>query len=171
MNLIISDTPLDIDVSGRSNIAYVDLSQRSISNCVGCFGCWVKTPGKCVIRDDATKIYPLIAQSENVLYVSRVKYGSFDTPMKTILERAIPIQKAFIRLHHGETHHVQRDVKEKNATIIAYGEITREERELFERLVARNAHNMQFRTWRVLFVSDSERDAAAKREVSLWEAC
>ena len=171
MNLIMSDTPLDIDVSGRSNIAYVDLSQRSISNCVGCFGCWVKTPGKCVIRDDATKIYPLIAQSENVLYVSRVKYGSFDTPMKTILERAIPIQKAFIRLHHGETHHVQRDVKEKNATIIAYGEIAREERELFERLVARNAHNMQFRTWRVLFVSDSERDAAAKREVSLWEAC
>ena len=29
---------------------YVDLSSLKISNCVGCFGCWVKTPGKCVIR-------------------------------------------------------------------------------------------------------------------------
>jgi multimeric flavodoxin WrbA len=22
-----------------------------IHNCIGCFGCWVKTPGACVIRD------------------------------------------------------------------------------------------------------------------------
>lgn len=77
---------------------FINLSNLKIANCIGCFGCWTKTPGKCVIRDDAVKVYPKIAASDRVLYISKVKYGSYDTPMKTMLERAIPVQQAFIRL-------------------------------------------------------------------------
>src|SRR5699024_656136 len=102
---------------------------------VGCFGCWTKTPGRCVIRDDAVKIYPVIAKSERVLYVSRVKYGGYDSPMKTMLERAIPVQQAFIRVLDGETHHVQRAVAPKRAVILAYGTTSDEEREVFRALV------------------------------------
>ena len=91
----------------------MDLSALRIANCVGCFGCWTKTPGRCVIRDDAARVYPLIARSEQVLYVSRVKYGSYAPVMKTMLERAIPVQQAFLRIHNGETHHVQRAVVPK----------------------------------------------------------
>ena len=76
----------------------MDLSALRIANCVGYFGCWTKTPGRCVIRDDAARVYPLIARSEQVLYVSRVKYGSYAPVMKTMLERAIPVQQAFLRI-------------------------------------------------------------------------
>lgn len=41
--------------------------------------------------------------------------------MKTMLERAIPVQQAFIRVVDGETHHEQRAVVPKRATIVAYG--------------------------------------------------
>lgn len=71
-----------------------------IAHCLGCFGCWVRTPGRCVIRDDAVRIYPRIAASRKLLYVSRI-WCSYDLPMKTMLERAIPVQQAFIRLWHG----------------------------------------------------------------------
>lgn len=121
---------------------------------MGCFGCWTKTPGQCVIRDDATQIYPCIAQSEAVLYVSRLAYGGYDTPMKTMLERAIPVQQAFIRIHQGETHHVQRDVKPKRATIIAYGDTDEEERDIFRQLVARNACNMSFAQHEIIFTPE-----------------
>ena len=73
-----------------------------------------------MIRDDAVKVYPIIADSEKIIYVSHIKYGSYDTVMKTMLERAIPIQQAFIRIYNNETHHVQRAVKDKEAVIIAY---------------------------------------------------
>ena len=43
--------------------------------------------------------------------------------MKTMLERAIPIQQAFIRLVDGETHHFQRRVEPKEVAILAYGDI------------------------------------------------
>lgn len=168
MKLILSDRHFNLpEISDRS-IRFIDLSKLSIANCVGCFSCWTKTPGRCVIRDDAVKVYPCIAESDTVLYISRVKYGGYDTIMKTMLERAIPIQQAFIRLHQGETHHVQRNVVPKKAVIIGYGELSEEERAIFGRLVERNAKNMNFESFRVRFCSEQELEQMVRDEVMLW---
>ena len=166
MELILSDRPLSLPAAPERE--YIDLSQKKVTPCVGCFGCWTKTPGRCVIRDDAVRVYPLIARSEQVLYVSRVKYGSYAPVMKTMLERAIPVQQAFLRIHNGETHHVQRAVVPKDAVILAYGADRAEERALFTRLVERNAHNMSFRSHRVRFVAEGELEAAVGEEVARW---
>ena len=91
--------------------------------------------------------------------------------MKTMLERAIPIQQAFIRVHQGETHHVQRAVEKKQAVIVAYGAQSQEEKRLFERLVERNARNMQFWSHRVRFVCKEDLFAAVEQEVAKWADC
>lgn len=170
MNLILSDRPLAVATEDfREETKIIDLSSRKIAGCMGCFGCWVKTPGKCVIRDDAVEVYPLIARSDRVLYVSRVRYGSYDTVMKTMLERAIPIQKAYIRLHRGETHHVQRDVAMKKAVIIGYGDLDEDEKQVFRKLVERNASNMNFESWQVRFARERDVEEAVRREVETWK--
>lgn len=169
MKLVLSDRNLDGFQADHPGIRMVDLSKLKITNCVGCFGCWTKTPGKCVIRDDAVRVYPLIAASDQILYISRIRYGGYDTIMKTMLERSIPVQQAFIRLHQGETHHVQRNVALKKATIIGYGEISPEEQAIFRRLVERNAKNMSFENYRILFVPESQVEQAAEKEVAAWE--
>ena len=171
MKLILSDRPLHLSQNHCDDLTFIDLSQLKIANCVGCYGCWTKTPGKCVIRDDAVKVYPLIAASDRVLYVSHVKYGGYDTPMKTMLERAIPVQQAFIRLWHGETHHVQRRVVPKQAVIVGYGDLSAGEQDLFRRLVARNAHNMSFEQYRVVFAAEDTLETTVEREVQTWEKC
>lgn len=168
MKLILSDRPLPLELSGHPDVVCVDLTRLKIANCVGCFGCWTKTPGRCVIRDDAVKVYPLIAQSETVLYVSRIKYGGYDTVMKTMLERAIPVQQAFIRIVNGETHHVQRSVVPKDAVILAYGASDEEEQALFRQLIARNAHNMNFQSYRVLFCREDQVPDLVQTEVAKW---
>mgnify|MGYP000507765489 CR=1 FL=1 len=168
MKLILSDRPLKFK-SENDSFLFIDLSALNIANCVGCFGCWTKTPGKCVIRDDAVKVYPAIAKSDTLLYISRIKYGGYDTVMKKMLERAIPVQQAFIRLVDGETHHVQRDVKPKNATIIAYGDISDEEKGLFEKLVARNALNMNFEKYNIIYSVESLLEDAVNKEVEKWK--
>lgn len=169
MNLVLSDKYLHLTFNDEGNTKLIDLSSLKISNCVGCYGCWTKTPGKCVIRDDAVKVYPYIAKSDRVLYVSRICYGSYDTIMKTMLERAIPIQQAFIRLLNGETHHIQRDVALKNAIIIAYGEIGEDEKNIFIKLIERNAKNMNFKKYKVLFIAEDELEETIKRELAQWE--
>lgn len=168
MNLILSDRFFDLPVEGQDT-EFIDLSELKIANCMGCFACWTKTPGKCVIRDDAVKVYPKIAASNRVLYISRVKYGSYDTIMKTMLERAIPVQQAFIRLLQGETHHVQRAVVPKQATIIGYGDISEEEKKIFTQLIGRNAKNMCFQDYRVIFSQETMLEQTVREEVLSWK--
>ena len=178
-----SDSPISLEIGENKDIKYIDLSSMKIANCVGCFGCWTKTPGKCVIRDDATKVYPYIAESSSVIYVSHIKYGGYDSVMKTMIERAIPIQQAFIRIHEraipiqqafirihkGETHHVQRNVAIKDAIIIAYGDTDSEEQEIFRQLVDRNARNMNFGKYEIVFVTEQEVEETVKNELKKWE--
>lgn len=169
MKLLMTDKPLITPFTKDEENKYVDLSQLKISNCVGCFGCWVKTPGKCVIRDDAPLVYPLIARSDKVMYVSRLYYGGYDIPMKRMLERGIPVQKAFIRLFENETHHVQRDVHLKQAIIIAYGDVSEKEKDIFRRLIERNAKNQNFRQWKIIFVPEDRLQETVNKEWNLWE--
>lgn len=168
MKIILSDRPLSLDLGNREDVVSFDLSHMKIAPCVGCFGCWTRTPGKCVIRDDAVRVYPRLAESDTAIYVSRVRYGGYDMVMKTMLERAIPVQQAFIRLLDGETHHVQRAVVPKKATIVAYGVRDREEEDLFRRLVASNAKNMSFQSYEILFTDEEQVEAEVRREVETW---
>ena len=89
--------------------------------------------------------------------------------MKTMLERAIPVQQAFIRIHQGETHHVQRDVKLKRATIIAYGDTNEEERDIFRQLVARNACNMSFAQHEIIFTPEDMVNDTVKKTLEKWK--
>lgn len=169
MKLIMSDKPLNINIQNGNDTKYFDLSSLKIANCMGCFRCWTKTPGKCVIRDDATAVYPCIAKSNKVIYVSKLKYGGYDSVMKTMLERAIPIQQAFIRIHNDETHHVQRAVTTKQATIIAYGDIDEEERDIFRNLIARNASNMSFESYNIIFTTEAMLDDMVNKVIETWD--
>lgn len=89
--------------------------------------------------------------------------------MKTMLERSIPVQQAFIRLFEGETHHLQRAVVPKDAVIIGYGDICAEEQALFRRLAERNAKNMCFAHYTIRFVSETEIETAVEEEVAGWK--
>lgn len=75
MRLVLSDTALPTGLPVREDWHYVDLSQLKIADCMGCFSCWVRTPGAVRDRDDAVGVYPLIAHSDHVIYVSRLFCG------------------------------------------------------------------------------------------------
>ena len=171
MRLLLSDAPLPAGLPIRKNWHYLDLNQLRIANCRGCFGCWVKTPGRCVIRDDAVSVYPLIARSSDLIYVSRIFCGSYDVPMKTMLERAIPIQQAFLRLVQGEIHHKMRDVAPKEATSLGYGALSERERQVFSHMVHRNARNLQFSSLQLCFAGEEQVEQTAREEVRRWKSC
>jgi multimeric flavodoxin WrbA len=119
------------------------LRDMKIGSCTGCFGCWLRTPGICVIDDDGRKVAEKAMRSDLLVYLTPVTFGGYSSELKKAVDRtACPSLLPFLTKIGGEVHHPSR--YERTPTLVALGVLPSQEREseeLFETLVARNAIN------------------------------
>jgi multimeric flavodoxin WrbA len=62
------------------------ISKDDLAFCMGCFGCWVKTPGECIIDDMMSKINRNYINSDVVIYLSPIIFGQFSANIKNSLD-------------------------------------------------------------------------------------
>ena len=96
--------------------------------CLGCFGCWITTPGKCVIPgDEGMSFIEAMYRADLVVLAGETPYGSFSVPIKTILDRAIPLLLPFFRKFRGEMHHVPRYTRLPRMLSLSFGDASERE--------------------------------------------
>ncbi len=120
-----------------------NLAGMEIKACRGCFSCWVKTPGHCIIEDDQESILRAMAASDRVVWLTPITFGGYSPELKKALDRIIPISLPFFGKVRGETHHPLRYPLRRRLLVI--GTQKREDASsegIFRRLVERNAVNM-----------------------------
>lgn len=115
----------------------------TIRHCVGCFGCWTKDPGSCVIKDKYSDMGALLGACTQLHIVSRCVYGGFSPFVKNVLDRSISYVHPDLRMREGKTHHRLRYDRPFRISVWFYGEgITENEREKALRLLKANSINM-----------------------------
>ena len=102
---------IDSHLEGKAEKYFLYLDDMKINPCLGCFNCWVKTPGKCIINDDNELKNRLFIECDYIVLVSRILYGMYSPTFKVALDRIIPNISPFFQLVNGEMHHKKRDRK------------------------------------------------------------
>lgn len=114
----------------------------SVQGCIGCFGCWLKTPGQCTLPDRGRALAGLIPACDVFVIVSRCVYGGLSPDIKALIDRSIGMILPFFRVIQGEMHHVPRYRRRPSMKYLFYGDdITEPEREIAGRLAEANALN------------------------------
>jgi multimeric flavodoxin WrbA len=114
----------------------------AIKNCIGCFGCWIKTPGTCVLKDSYNEMGKLLAQCDTLIIISKCSYGSYSPFVRNVWDRSLPYLLPYFVTKNNETHHKQRYKKRINYTAHFYGDdITENEKQTAKTLVHANAKN------------------------------
>lgn len=128
-------------VGSKLENEHIFAAAPTVKPCLGCFGCWLKTPGACIIKDRCQILPEMIASCDEVIILSRCRYGGFSPDVKAVLDRSIGYMLPFFRMHHGEMHHVQRYKESFIFRVFMYGDISEKEQFLARELVQANALN------------------------------
>jgi len=93
---------------GGHEVAALTLREMDIKQCIGCFDCWLKTPGVCVHQDDGPGVCRDMINSDLVLYASPVVMGFPSELLKRTVERTIPLLLPYFKFVEGEVRHKLR---------------------------------------------------------------
>ena len=136
----------------------------TISPCKGCFCCWRKTPGECVIKDGYGDMGAMIHHAEEVTVISRYTYGGFSAFVKNVFDRSISYILPHFEVINGETHHKKRYDEDKAFTFIFYGHgLGKEEREAAFRYVEAVCSNLRGHVKDLIFRECEEEQTAPER--------
>lgn len=152
-------------LQGRSQVDTFKLRDIQIADCLGCFGCWVKTPGECVIDDAERGIAKKLALADLKVYVTPIVFGGYSYELKKALDRQIGNILPFFTKVDGEIHHAKR--YDKNGSLVAVGVLPQpdvESETIFKTLVERNAINMRAQPCAtgIIYLTDSAEQVTAK---------
>ncbi len=130
----------------------------TIHHCIGCFGCWIKTPAACVIRDKYGDMGEYLSKCQEVILISKCCYGGFSPFVKNVLDRSISYIHPYFVIRNGEMHHRRRYKNHMDMRVWFYGEnITEKEKQTSKKLVKANSINLDCHVSSISFVNSIEK--------------
>lgn len=156
MKVIIHDLsdeiPYALTVEKPNEDSVVLHANNQYASCQGCFKCWLKNAGFCIMKDSLQHVGALLGQSDPLIIVSRCCYGGYSSPVKAVLDRGIGASLPFFTWRGGQTHHISRYPRRKLLRVCFYGACTAFEQETAKEMVERNRLNLNYEKADVVFL-------------------
>ncbi len=90
----------------KHEINVIDVIDRKIAPCRGCFGCWQRMDGHCVIEDDQNGILDLYRAADIIIWSLPLYCFGMPSHLKAVLDRTIPLIKMkMVQLPDGTVRH------------------------------------------------------------------
>lgn len=110
-----------IKKSGEHEITIIDVINKKIAPCRGCFGCWKVCDGHCVIKDDQNDILDLYQKMDLIIWSFPLYCYGMPSHIKAFLDRTIPLVQKKMEIVNGRTQHVARVDFSKIHTVVISG--------------------------------------------------
>lgn len=135
----------------KESLNIVRLEEDSINACIGCWTCWLKTPGLCVMKDEMVDYYREYVTSDTVVLLFDTAQGFINHRAKAFFDRTIPHYHPYIELVDGECHHIAR--YKKYPTLVFYFDsngLTKQEDQVIEDYMYRMAYHFKSKSYRIV---------------------
>ena len=140
-----------------NRIKIIETNNLDIRHCIGCNVCWLKTPGRCAIKDDYEQIVRQMVDAKDIWLVTDTRFRFLDYRGKRIMDRIMPMLNMNIEFRDGWMRHQLR-YHALNIGVLYRGE---GDKELLEEWCERCAMNLGGQSLGVISM-----DKAGKEETS-----
>ena len=117
--------------AGGHSVTQLDLRGMPLRYCVGCWGCWVKTPGECSNGDaGAREIDRAAINADFLLWAAPLKMGFPSELLKRANDKHLPLIHPYMLVDKGEAHHRKRYARYPRLGLLVEKETRTDERDL-----------------------------------------
>ncbi len=141
-----------LSVSGK-HVMYKN--NMNVHSCTGCFGCWLKDPGNCLIQDDSRQFVYDLSRCTDFIIISRCVYGDVSPFIKKMQDRSIPNLLPFFVIREKQMHHKIRYANRYTISAYFYGPASEEEKETATEIIRRNSLNTDSKVGEIQFYEDA----------------
>jgi multimeric flavodoxin WrbA len=103
--------------SAGAETEVIHIQKLKLKSCLGCYTCWIKTPGVCVHKDSMPEVIEKFNKSDLIIFGTPLYVFSMSGIMKTFLDRLIPrLEPELIphpRIENLTTHPFRHDFQKK----------------------------------------------------------
>lgn len=147
---------------GRNGGYVLDLQRLTVSDCLGCWSCWLKTPGQCV-HHDLDDFYRVFLKADRARFFLKVSMGFVSGNVKTLFDRMIPHYLPYITYITGESMHERRYSHYPDVEVYYDGDfLSGEERQLFEDYLARVFYQFYAKNTTIRHISEYSDEEASR---------
>jgi multimeric flavodoxin WrbA len=98
----------------------IDVARLEIHPCRGCFGCWNKTPGRCLIKDGMSGVLDKIIAADVIIWSFPLYYFSVPGALKNLIDRQLPLATPFMsKENDGGGHPPRHDLSRQRHVVIS----------------------------------------------------
>ncbi len=129
--------------AARWEVETVVLRTEKVGYCLGCFECWIKSPGLCRIDDAGRDVAADVINSDLVIFLTPITFGGYSSHLKKVVDRLICLVSPFFTQIDGEVHHKARYAQ--YPALLGVGMLPQpddEQTQIFSQLIARNSINL-----------------------------
>ncbi len=76
-----------------ADVRDVDLCEKNIASCLGCYHCWLKEQGECVHDDDMSELLEEVIAADVLACASPLYFYSLSSYIQRFLERTFPLTR------------------------------------------------------------------------------
>jgi putative NADPH-quinone reductase len=100
----------------------IHLREQKIQPCTGCFSCWVKTPGQCILKDDMAPLLDKLVWADLTIYGTPLYHFNMTGLMKNFIDRTLPLFEPWLIKLPTEpnlTTHPHRAPKQRSMFLVS----------------------------------------------------
>jgi multimeric flavodoxin WrbA len=145
-------------------LSHFVLKDLDIHHCIGCWDCWVKTPGQCVFDDVSRDINREIINADYLLFATPLVMGFASHELKRKMDRIIPLIHPYITMVENESHHRSRYKKYPILGLLMQPAANDNDEDVYitSQMFARTALNFKSRLAFAVTTEEAPRDVAAR---------